>query len=48
MWVAVHGRETWQGLVGCTATGIGLQEQLLVGSKVSYSHLIMEELKGIH
>lgn len=45
MWVSVHGRETRQGLVGCAATGIGLQEQLLVGSKVCYSYLVMEELK---
>lgn len=48
MWVSIHGRETWQGLVGRTATGIGLQEQLLVGSKVCYSYLVMEELEKIH
>lgn len=48
MRVSIHGWETRQGLVGCTATGIGLQEELLVGPEVCYSNLVMEELKETH
>lgn len=45
MWVSIHGGEAGQCLVSGAAPGIGLQEELLVGAKISHSHLVVEELK---
>lgn len=43
--VPVHGRETGQSLVCGAPSGIGLQEQLLIGGKGGHAHLVMEKLR---
>ena len=45
MRIAIHGGQAGQSLIGGAASGIGLQEQLLVGAKLGYPYLVVKELE---
>lgn len=42
--VTIHGRQAGKGLIGGAASSICLQEKLLIGAKLDYSHLVMKKL----
>lgn len=45
MRIAIHGGQAGQGLIGGTAAGICLQEQLLVGAELGHPHLVVKKLE---